>query len=172
MEFAHDIMRHPSVPPIARREFLDDIRRNSVFRIWRYSAGVGCRPHYDPGLCTALLRASAPGLQLNLREELPPLPGRPGSYRNDAAGGDKTLGGLLSAWEEPQPTARGDDTLLLRGRMAHVISGGALPAVLHCVRSDWAKADGEVRYSFVVELRPSDPHRWYGMNQSATKGEE
>ncbi|KEG11012.1 hypothetical protein DQ04_03061070 [Trypanosoma grayi] len=165
MAYAQKAMRHPSIAEVARSEFLSDIGRRSVFRIWRYNAGTGCRPHYDPGLCTALLQASAPGLEVNLEAELPSLPGRPGNYRYDETG-DESVVDALPGWKDPGPCAEGEDTLLLSSNLMRVLSNGALPAVLHRVRSDWAARSCEtVRYSFVVELRPAQPRRWYNLVQ-------
>ncbi|RNF08997.1 uncharacterized protein Tco025E_07055 [Trypanosoma conorhini] len=164
MEFAHRTLLHASIPEVVRREFLSDVGRRSVFRIWRYSPGAGCRPHYDPGLCTALLRASAPGLEVNLQGKLPSRPGRPGDYRYDEMGVESLID-ALPGWQAPTPLAAGDDTLVLCSNMAGVLSNGALSPVLHRVRSDWAQGGEKVRYSLVVELRPSQPRRWYSMNQ-------
>ncbi|KAF8280990.1 hypothetical protein TcYC6_0028650 [Trypanosoma cruzi] len=169
MEFAHRTLLHASIPEVARNEFLNDIGRRSVFRIWRYSPGTGCRPHYDPGLCTALLQASAPGLELNLQEELPSKPERPGDYRYDETEVEERIN-ALPGWEAPSPPSEEDDTLVFRSNMARVLSNYALPPVLHRVRSDWAQRGERVRYSLVVELRPSQPRRWYNMNQELKGG--
>ncbi|ESL10001.1 hypothetical protein TRSC58_02271 [Trypanosoma rangeli SC58] len=171
MDFARRILLHASMPEVARREFLDDIEQRSVFRIWRYSPGTGCRPHYDPGLCTALLQSSAPGLEVNLQRELPSRPGRHGDYRYD----EPELEDLIDAlpgWQAPTPPATGDDTLLLRSNMAGVLSNSALPPVLHRVRSDWAQRGEKVRYSLVVEMRPSHPRRWYNLHKQLKAGAE
>ncbi|ORC88198.1 uncharacterized protein TM35_000182550 [Trypanosoma theileri] len=170
MQFAQQALSHPHIPPIARAEFLHNIRRRSVFRIWRYNCGVGCRPHYDPGLCTLLLKASAPGLEVNLQESLPSLPGRPGNYCYDNT--DKhNLVESLPGWTAPTSQREEDDTIVLCGEMMRVLSNNAIPAVLHRVRADWATGgeNEKVRYSFVLELRPAEPQRWYNLVQQEKK---
>ncbi|CBH14209.1 hypothetical protein, conserved [Trypanosoma brucei gambiense DAL972] len=147
MDFAYGIAQQPSMQSWAGEDLLKDIGRRSVFRIWRYDAGVGCRPHYDPGICTALLKASAGGLEF-------------GKYPCRSHGNDEnTL--LQPDWFPPQLPVDTADTMVLAGNMTGLLSRGAIPAVLHRVRSDWADHADSKRYSLVVELRPAEPNRWY-----------
>ncbi|KAH9600765.1 Oxoglutarate/iron-dependent dioxygenase [Trypanosoma melophagium] len=172
MQFAQQALLHPHISRMARAEFLNNIRRRSVFRIWRYHRGVGCRPHYDPGLCTALLLPSpTSGLEVNLQQSLPSVPGRPGNYRYDEAE-QKNKVDSLPGWTAPTSPKEEDDTLVLSGDMMRVLSNNALPAVLHRVRDDWATGSETVRYSFVLELRPAEPQRWYKLAQQQQKEKE
>nr|CCC92784.1 conserved hypothetical protein [Trypanosoma congolense IL3000] len=148
MDFAHSMLRQAFVHRCARDELLNDIGRRSVMRMWRYDAGVGCRPHCDPGVCTALLQATAQGLELSASPK--------------AKHGWRSTEILSGAdWVVPQPCMAADDTLVMAGVTAELVSGGRIPAVLHRVRSDWAEHEELKRYSIVVELRPSGARRWF-----------
>ncbi|KAH8611281.1 hypothetical protein ERJ75_001013600 [Trypanosoma vivax] len=157
MEFARNALLQPSIPAVARHEVLRDVDLCSVFRAWRYDAGVGCRPHYDPGLCTALLMASAAGFEINHVNTDLLIDSR---RYNDQHTHQEFLD-ALPGWTAPQPHTEADDTVVISGRMLHLLSKGTIPAVLHRVKQDWATNPEAVRYSFVVELRPANPAIWY-----------
>jgi hypothetical protein len=91
VEYAHSTIG-AAVPSAVQAGALDKLGLKSVFRVWRYDSevvpaednfgaaagsvreaeeddtrqcgGGGCRGHFDPGLCTALLSGSAPGLEV------------------------------------------------------------------------------------------------------------
>jgi hypothetical protein len=151
-EYLEAGVREPSALPAARAEIQDHLGKKSVLRVLRYPAGSGCRPHVDPGLCTALLTGSVGGLEVNTTDEIPvSFMNRPGDYRSrfdvESDGGegqrchkpaesDNVLD-LLPHWEAVVTTHPGE-AVVMASSMMGVISGGTLPGVLHRVRRDWS----------------------------------
>ncbi|KAG5509158.1 hypothetical protein JKF63_06167 [Porcisia hertigi] len=186
----------PGVSAAARREILNNLGRKSVVRVLRYPAGSGCRPHVDPGLCTALLLGSAGGLEVSTANTLATLRANqlrsckhhldslPTFLQNEEA----NMPATLPHWESVVTTHIGE-AVVMAGSMLGVVSGGALPGVLHRVRQDWAvttphrdglfdppartasiaseagasnnKGSVAFRFNVIVELRPEDAKRWY-----------
>lgn len=169
----------------AQRELLAGLGKKSVLRVLRYPAGSGCRPHVDPGLCTALLCGSAGGLEVNLEDELPAsftAGRRPGDFTEAVAGTASALD-TLPHWTPVTPTHAGE-AVVMAGNLLGVVTHGALPGVLHRVRRDWGasqrtaasdavdgaeggRADSAERYNIIVELRPAKARRWYAAAAAA-----
>lgn len=186
-QYVEVVLQHPSVERTARLEILQDLEKRSVLRVLRYRLRCGCRPHVDPGLCTALLCGSAGGLEiraegrsaasqqtsdtggsLQVAEELPRTP-------EGIQKATMTPLDLLPGWETVTPRHPGE-VLLLNGNMLAMLSRGVLPAALHRVRPDWnilrqpaesppvgvtPTPAADARFNIVVELRPAQPKRWY-----------
>ncbi|KAK7196441.1 2OG-Fe(II) oxygenase superfamily [Novymonas esmeraldas] len=185
--YAEEALQHPCVLPAARQELLRDLGRRSVLRVLRYPAGSGCRPHVDPGVCTALLVGSAGGLEVNTTDALPPLSAaRLGDYTGTVDGASShaavaagpSVLDALPHWE-PVVTAHAGEAAVMAGKTLEVVSGGALRGVLHRVRRDWATgvngadaAAAEMRFNVLVELRPTNPKRWYAAAAAALTGAE
>lgn len=144
LSYAQEALREPGVSSAARDEILSNLGRNSVLRVLRYPAGSGCRPHVDPGLCTALLVGSAGGLEVSTTDAvLTPFANRPGYHTATVAspptsvrGEASNMPGTLPHWE-PVLTAHTGEAVVMAGNMLGAVSGGALPGVLHRVRRDW-----------------------------------
>ncbi|GET87324.1 hypothetical protein, conserved [Leishmania tarentolae] len=147
LSYAQEALQEPGIFPDARDEILNNLGRNSVLRVLRYPAGCGCRPHVDPGLCTALLAGSAGGLEVSTTDAaLTSFANRPGHY---AAHVDPSptsmhdeashMPDTLPHWE-PFLTAHSGEAVVMAGNMLGAVSGGTLPGVLHRVRRDWAAA--------------------------------
>nr|CAJ2469451.1 unnamed protein product [Leishmania braziliensis] len=144
LAYAQEALREPSVSCAARDEILNNLDRKSVLRVLRYPAGSGCRPHVDPGLCTALLVGSAGGLEVSTTDAVPaPFASRPGDYTSHVASSPTLMHAehsnvpdTLPHWE-PVLTAHSGEVIVMAGNMLRVVSGGALLGVLHRVRQDW-----------------------------------
>ncbi|KPA75052.1 putative mitochondrial hypothetical protein [Leptomonas pyrrhocoris] len=152
--FVEVAVREPSVLPAPRDGVLHNLGRKSVLRVLRYPAGSGCRPHIDPGLCTALLTGSAGGLDVNTLDELPvSFTNRPGDYTShanvelaaptaqpsalaNAEEEETNVLNLLPNWE-PVVTTDAGEAVVMAGNMMDVISRHTVPGVLHRVRRDW-----------------------------------
>lgn len=159
--------------PTASRVLKEDLSKSSMFRMWMYRSGGECRPHYDPGLVTALLRGSRPGLAFNVTESIVPSE-RLGDYSTVRSGGGATDAALRSmesqSWTLSHDAAKPCDgfepILIMANTTLQVISGGALPHVLHGVRTQMPLSSPDVplseavsRVNLVVELRPA--RSWY-----------
>lgn len=190
LQHVEEARREPSFSPLARAEVTHDLGKKSVLRVLRYPVGSGCRPHVDPGLCTALLVGSAGGLEVNTRDTIPvSCTRRPGDYTvpqqraaSEGAAGMQRENALdlLPHWE-PVVAAHAGDAVVMTGNMMGVLSAGALPGVLHRVRKDWGESSGErrasslpccadatvCRFNIIVELRPAQAKRWYTISRAA-----
>ncbi|CAJ1987562.1 2OG-Fe(II) oxygenase superfamily [Leishmania donovani] len=154
LSYAQEALRERGVSSAARDEILSNLGRKSVLRVLRYPAGSGCRPHVDPGLCTALLVGSAGGLEVSTTDAvLTPFASRPGcntahvtSSPTSMRGEASNMPGTLPHWE-PVLTAHTGAAVVMAGNMLGAVSGGALPGVLHRVRRDWVaeipRTDGQ-----------------------------
>ncbi|KPI88495.1 hypothetical protein ABL78_2391 [Leptomonas seymouri] len=161
-EYAEAVVQEPCVLPVSRAEVLRNLGKKSVLRVLRYPAGSGCRPHVDPGLCTALLTGSSGGLEVNTVDELPAsFAHRPGDYTNlvkaepaasmlpqTALSEEEAESPLdfLPHWE-PVVTAHSGEAVVMAGNMTGVLSCGALPGVLHRVRRDWQEGAAALPHS-------------------------
>lgn len=176
--YVEEAVREPSsslwVLPLtssARAELKHNLGKKSVLRVLRYPVGSGCRPHVDPGFCTALLTGSAGGLEVNTHDEIPvSFTNRPGDYTTRAntevsataasspaateADAENVLD-LLPHWE-PVITAHAGEAVVMAGNMMGVVSGGVIPGVLHRVRRDWGEAETTLRrpLSLSADSRP------------------
>lgn len=112
--------------------FLSHLDQRSVCRIIEYPAGVGCPAHYDPGLCTALLLGSQPGLEISA---------------------------VPDVWK-PVVTEEHNAALLHNLQLAQLLPSHT--ATLHRVNSTWQSAPtssqldnttSSVRHNIIVELR-------------------
>ncbi|KAG5482768.1 hypothetical protein CUR178_06809 [Leishmania enriettii] len=158
LDYAQEALREPCVSPVARNGILDNLGRKSVLRVLRYPVGSGCRPHVDPGLCTALLVGSAGGLEVSTTGPASiPFVNRPGDYAEHMASStarmrcvESSISRTLPHWESLL-TAHAGEAVVMAGNMFEAVSGGALPGVRHRVRQDWAsnipRRDGQ-RSSF------------------------
>lgn len=172
--------RQSCVLPAARDGVMVNLGKKSVLRVLRYPSGSGCRPHVDPGLCTALLGGSAGGLEVNTTDVLPVShTNQPGDYTNykchsaekitqdsatsslcaasslaHAAAESENALDLLPHWERVIPAHAGE-AVVMASNMMGVITNGAMPGVLHRVRRDW----GVTTFNTTSSLSPhSDEH--------------
>ena len=144
----------------------DGLERKSVFRIWRYNAGACCRPHYDPGLLTAMLLGSCEGLQLNLTKVLSPVGELLGNYDDGAA--VSTASDVVddTGWVDAgnMRSAATDDVLVIANTTLQLLTNGNVPHVLHRVVHRPLETDEQqCRVNMVLELRPSRSKDWYGL---------
>lgn len=134
--------------------------RASVFRVWTYSCdGTAsdeplCRAHCDPGLCTAMLLGSTPGLEINQVDDIPN--NGFGDYRATACrGGD-------SNWVPVSPAD--GDVLLLNNTQLQCCTEGNARALPHRVVMP-PNFVGE-RINMVVELRAQRPKQIFSLTSS------
>lgn len=115
---------------------------SSVLRMWYYERGGDCREHTDPGLVTALLGGSRPGLEVW-----------------DAV--DK----------EWKPCGGGDDGIIvLVGQTTHVVTGLQVPSALHRVvipPPGEEEEDHPPRVNLILELRPTHPMWTHRMDEAS-----
>lgn len=157
---------------------LDNLEKRSVVRAWLYSgASAGCRSHCDPGLCTAMLSGTAPGLQgfaPARRDDEVPL----NDPRESADTTEATPAMIAGTWEpvacsaqrrdsstEDPSAASAEPILLFNDTTLQVLTGGAARHWLHRVVPLGAAPAGEEsapsRVNIVLELRPAQGPRWY-----------
>lgn len=158
----------------------NDIEKKSVFRMWAYYEGGECRPHYDPGICTALLSGSSEGLAVNFVDTLSAT-NTLGDYTAMQNGTEANahLNGStnwvrakdLLASAEVKRLCTDDETecaLVMADTTTQVITGGEVKHVLHCVMDDddLDKLRGKQgpRINIILELRPKG--KWYDFSPS------
>ena len=122
------------------------INTASVFRIWTYQCGGDsvdgeplCRPHCDPGLCTAMLLGSTPGLEINAVDTI----------RDNGFGDFRGDGGSSYNWSSI--AAEEGDALLINNTQLECCTGGIAKQLPHRVVAPQGQM-GE-RINMVVELR-------------------
>ncbi|KAG5482937.1 hypothetical protein LSCM1_06976 [Leishmania martiniquensis] len=154
LDYAQKALQEPCVSSIARDGILHNLGRKSVLRVLRYPAGSGCRPHVDPGLCTALLVGSAGGLEVSTTGlVLAPFVNRPGGHTGPVTSlptlthlEESNTPGTLPHWE-PVLTAHAGKAIVMAGNILEAVSGGAMPGVWHRVHHSWhsygSRADGQ-----------------------------
>ena len=159
------------------KKILLSVMEKSVFRVWRYEPGAGCRAHYDPGWCTALLRGSQPGLEINEELVLDPTAQSNMSVTGGGTYGDYSIFEKCDAeehrgWmpvfhvaENPfveENTNSCCDVLVFNDTMLQVVSNGVHRHLLHRVSATNMESH---RVNIVLELRPANSREWYSMHQ-------
>lgn len=166
------------------RSITDGLEDNSVLRLWMYDQGADCRPHCDPGLVTALLQGSAPGLEVTF-DPVNPARLNSNDYRTllqNIDGGTSAVLHSDISWvptqtlissELPSLTTDQQSHLLLEpvlvmaGTQMEVVTGRTIRGVPHRVAS---RPHGDYnscgllphhRVNIILELRPRNPKRWF-----------
>lgn len=167
----------------------EDLDVKSVLRVWKYKDGADCRAHCDPGLVTALLRGSHPGLQVTF-DDVKTSQRNTGDYRQECTNGHRwqpidelllltppVVCGDACSTEGCAPVIvmAGAHTQLLTDQQVRALPHRVCPSVCGATSNESEKRHGRElsleplsRVNIVLELRPSRKS-WYHFHPSSTE---
>jgi hypothetical protein len=167
-----------------------NLEKHSVLRIWQYDEGADCRTHCDPGLVTALLRGSLPGLEVTFDKVVPSRLAS-GDYRSTKRTTSTSDGAcqvdrmddvdwtpveaLSNLSSDASPlTPQLEPVLILAGTQTEVLTSHCIRGVPHrvvCQRQHGAHRPTAraPRVNIILELRPEHAKTWYGFQPAESE---